>query len=58
LDHLPFTLVGVLLPPAVTAVAATADLSVSKVDSPDPVVAGSNITYTISVTSAGPDAAA
>jgi uncharacterized repeat protein (TIGR01451 family) len=52
-----FTLVGVLLPPAVTAVAATADLSVSKVDSPDPVVAGSNITYTISVTNAGPDAA-
>jgi uncharacterized repeat protein (TIGR01451 family) len=51
-----FTLVGVLLPPAVTAVAATADLSVSKVDSPDPVVAGSNITYTISVTNAGPDA--
>jgi uncharacterized repeat protein (TIGR01451 family) len=52
-----FTLVGVLLPPAVTAVAATADLSVLKVDSPDPVVAGSNITYTISVTNAGPDAA-
>jgi uncharacterized repeat protein (TIGR01451 family) len=52
-----FTLVGVLLPPAVTAVAATADLSVSKVDSPDPVVAGSNITYTINVTNAGPDAA-
>jgi len=52
-----FTLVGVLLPPAVTAVAATADLSVSKVDSPDPVVAGSNITYTITVTNAGPNAA-
>jgi uncharacterized repeat protein (TIGR01451 family) len=51
-----FTLVGVLLTPVVTAVAATADLSVSKVDSPDPVVAGSNITYTISVTNAGPDA--
>jgi uncharacterized repeat protein (TIGR01451 family) len=51
-----FTLVGVLLTPGVTAVAATADLSVSKVDSPDPVVAGSNITYTISVTNAGPDA--
>src|SRR4029453_11605536 len=51
------TFVGVLFPPAVTAAAATADLSVSKVDSPDPVVAGSNITYTISVTNAGPDAA-
>ncbi len=46
-----------LLLPAVPAVGATADLSVSKVDSPDPVVAGSNITYTISVTNAGPDAA-
>jgi uncharacterized repeat protein (TIGR01451 family) len=52
-----FTLLGVVLSPAVTAVAATADVSVSKVDSPDPVVAGSNITYTISVTNAGPDAA-
>ncbi|MGH2650958.1 MAG: hypothetical protein ACRDHK_07080, partial [Actinomycetota bacterium] len=52
-----FTLVGVLLAPAATAVAATADLSASKVDSPDPVVAGSNITYTINVTNAGPGAA-
>src|SRR6266508_221066 len=50
-------LLGVLLPPAVSAGAATADLSVSKVDSPDPVVAGSNITYKITVTNAGPDAA-
>lgn len=39
-----FTLMGVLLPPAVTAMAATADLSVLKVDSPDPVVASSNVT--------------
>jgi uncharacterized repeat protein (TIGR01451 family) len=52
-----FTVVAVLLPPAVPAGAATADLSVSKVDSPDPVVAGSNITYTINVTNAGPGAA-
>ncbi|HET7869231.1 MAG TPA: hypothetical protein VFM85_02800 [Actinomycetota bacterium] len=50
-------LVGMLLPPAATAVAATADLAVSKVDSPDPVVAGSNVTYTMNVTNAGPDAA-
>src|SRR6266540_3622997 len=50
-------LLGVLLPPAVSAGAATADLSVSKVDSPYPVVAGSTITYTISVTNSGPDAA-
>ncbi len=52
-----FTLGGVLLASIVPAVAATADLSVSKVDSPDPVVAGSTITYAISVTNAGPDAA-
>jgi uncharacterized repeat protein (TIGR01451 family) len=54
---LAFTVVGVLLLPAVPAVAATADLSVTNVDSPDPVVAGSNITYTINVTNAGPNAA-
>ena len=30
--------------------AATADLAVTKVDSPDPVVAGANLTYTIGVT--------
>ena len=52
-----FTLGAVLLPPALPAGAATADLSVSKVDSPDPVVAGSNITYTINVSDAGPGAA-
>jgi len=54
---LAFTLVGALVATAVPAAAATADLSVSKVDSPDPVVAGSTITYTIKVTNAGPDAA-
>jgi uncharacterized repeat protein (TIGR01451 family) len=41
---------AVLLLPAVPAVAAPADLSVSKTDSPDPVVPGSNLTYTIGVT--------
>jgi uncharacterized repeat protein (TIGR01451 family) len=35
-----------------------ADLSVTKVDTPDPVVAGHNITYTITVTNAGPSSAA
>ncbi len=54
---LAFTVVGALLLPAAPALAATADVSVSKVDSPDPVVAGSNITYTITVTNTGPDAA-
>jgi uncharacterized repeat protein (TIGR01451 family) len=37
--------------------AASADLSVTKTDSPDPVSARSNITYTITVTNNGPDAA-
>lgn len=37
---------------------ASADLSVTKVDTPDPVVPGGNITYTITVTNAGPSAAA
>ncbi|HEV2826397.1 MAG TPA: DUF11 domain-containing protein, partial [Pyrinomonadaceae bacterium] len=36
---------------------ASADLSVTKVDSPDPVNAGSNLNYTITVTNNGPDAA-
>jgi len=34
--------------------AAQADLSVTKVDTPDPVTAGNNITYTITVNNAGP----
>jgi uncharacterized repeat protein (TIGR01451 family) len=38
-------------------VVAVADLSISKVDTPDPVNTGSNITYTITVTNDGPDAA-
>src|SRR2546429_8085922 len=37
---------------------ASADLSVTKVDSPDPVNTGSNLTYTITVTNNGPDPAA
>jgi uncharacterized repeat protein (TIGR01451 family) len=32
----------------------SADLSVTKTDSPDPVTAGSNLTYTITVTNSGP----
>ncbi len=43
---------------ATTTVAASADLSVTKVDTPDPVNAGSNITYTITVNNAGPSNAA
>src|SRR5947208_15339061 len=37
---------------------ASADLSVTKEDSPDPVNTGSNLTYTITVNNNGPDAAA
>jgi uncharacterized repeat protein (TIGR01451 family) len=39
---------------ATTTVAASADLSVTKVDTPDPVTAGNNLTYTITVNNAGP----
>src|SRR5207249_2081920 len=35
-------------------VVTSADLSVTKVDSPDPVVAGTNLTYTITLSNAGP----
>jgi uncharacterized repeat protein (TIGR01451 family) len=37
--------------------APNADLSVVKVDSPDPVVVGSTLTYTVTVANAGPDTA-
>lgn len=36
---------------------ATADLSISKTDNPDPVLVGNNLTYTITVTNAGPSPA-
>ncbi len=36
----------------------SADLSVTKVDTPDPVIAGANLTWTVTVSNAGPDAAA
>jgi uncharacterized repeat protein (TIGR01451 family) len=38
--------------------AASADLAISKIDTPDPVVAGENVAYTITVTNGGPSAAA
>jgi len=43
---------------ATTTVAARADLAVAKSDSPDPVVAGEDLTYRIVVTNNGPSAAA
>src|SRR5206468_3637004 len=36
------------------AVGAQADLAVTKVDTPDPVTAGTDLTYTITVTNNGP----
>jgi LEA14-like dessication related protein len=39
------------------AVVASADLSVTKTDSPDPVAIGNDITYIITVTNGGPDTA-
>ena len=35
-----------------------ADLSITKGDAPDPVAAGSSLTYTLTVPNGGPDAAA
>lgn len=43
---------------ATTTIAALADLSLDMVDAPDPVVAGSNLTYSITATNLGPSAAA
>jgi uncharacterized repeat protein (TIGR01451 family) len=37
-----------------TTVATQADIAVTKSDSPDPVVAGTNITYTVTITNNGP----
>ena len=41
----------------VTTVNRVADLAVTKSDSPDPVLAGGDVTYTIEVTNSGPDEA-
>lgn len=43
---------------ATTTVAASADLSVTKVDDPDPVPAGTPLSYTITVSNGGPSYAA
>jgi len=40
-----------------TTVAGSANLGITKIDSPDPVTVGSNVTFTINVTNAGPSAA-
>lgn len=37
-----------------TTVVASADLSITKTDAPDPVIAGNQVTYTIEVANAGP----
>jgi large repetitive protein len=37
-----------------TTIAIPANLSITKTDSPDPVTAGNNLTYTIAVTNSGP----
>ncbi|MBK7473606.1 MAG: IPTL-CTERM sorting domain-containing protein [Betaproteobacteria bacterium] len=42
---------------ATITVAGVADLSVTNVDTPDPLIAGGNITYTITVTNGGPSVA-
>jgi uncharacterized repeat protein (TIGR01451 family) len=43
---------------ATTTVATSADLGVTKLDTPDPIAVGANLTYTIAVSNAGPSAAA
>jgi uncharacterized repeat protein (TIGR01451 family) len=40
--------------PTSTLVNTSADLSITKTDSPDPVFAGNNVTYTLTVTNSGP----
>jgi uncharacterized repeat protein (TIGR01451 family) len=44
--------------PVLVGLFQVADLSLTKTDSPDPVIAGTNLTYTITVTNGGPDVAA
>lgn len=43
--------------PVLVGLFAVSDMSITKTDSPDPVTAGNNITWTITVANAGPDAA-
>src|SRR5207244_2237172 len=43
---------------ASTTVIASADLSITKTDAPDPVTAGAALTYTLTVSNAGPSTAA
>ena len=50
-------LTAVLAGPVLAGAPILADLSVVKTDSPDPVAAGSNITYTITVQNLGPGTA-
>jgi uncharacterized repeat protein (TIGR01451 family) len=45
------------VPSAQTAPGDAADLAVTKTDGPDPVVVGTNLTYTIQVSNGGPDSA-
>src|SRR5262249_27614122 len=40
-----------------TAVTGSADLSITKTDSPSPVIAGTNLSYTLKVTNNGPSTA-
>jgi uncharacterized repeat protein (TIGR01451 family) len=40
-----------------TTVETEADLGISKTDDPDPVIAGTALTYTVQVTNNGPSAA-
>lgn len=44
--------------PVVAGLFLVADLSVTKTDAPDPVIAGTNLAYTVTVANVGPDAAA
>ena len=49
--------VSLAAPRGIHAAPASFDVSVTNVDSPDPVNTGSNLTYTITVNNSGPDAA-
>ena len=48
---------GMLALAPASAFAAAADLSIAKSDGPDPVLVGSELTYTLAVANAGPDVA-